>query len=63
MVSFELLRFDPEVLTFAQFEAMVANGEYRGSGLSATAPPGVFVLAQGEVGPGASGMITDNLST
>lgn len=62
-VSFELLRFDPDVLTFAQFGAMVANGEYRGSGPFVTAPPGVFVLAQGEVGPGASGIITDNLAT
>ncbi|MCI0634099.1 MAG: hypothetical protein L0206_09325 [Actinobacteria bacterium] len=62
-VSFELLRFDPEVLTFAQLEAMVATGKYR-SGTFTGAPAGVFELDRGEVGPpGASGVITDNFTT
>lgn len=55
-VSFELSRFDPEVLTFARFEAIVAKGE-------SSEPPGAFVLVQREVGPAASGTITDNFTT
>jgi hypothetical protein len=61
-VSFELLRFDPEVLTFAQLEAMVATGKYRG-GTFTFAPAGVFYYARQGVGPGASGIITDNFTT
>ena len=60
-VSFELYRFDPEVLTFAEFEAIVAEGEYWGP--HPQVPPGTFVQVKREVGPGASGTITDNFTT
>ena len=60
-VSFELYRFDPEVLTFAQFEAIVAEGEYWGP--HPQVPPGTFVQVKREVGPDASGTIIDNLTT
>jgi hypothetical protein len=56
---FELYRFDPEEITFAEFEALVANGEngsYRRG-------EGYVVLARREVVPGASGTITDYFTT
>jgi hypothetical protein len=56
---FELYRFDPELITFAEFEALVANGEngsYRRG-------EGYVVLARRELVPGASGTITDYFTT
>ena len=60
-VSFDLFRFDPEILTFGQFEEFIATSELYGR-LRFDPPPGAFVLTEREVGPGASGTIVDNFT-
>jgi hypothetical protein len=67
-VGFDLFRFDPEVLTFGEFEAYVAGfkpevltfGEYATSGpFPWRDPDGAFGLIRKVVRPGASETITD----
>ena len=60
-VSFELVRLDPEVLTFAQFEAIVRTDNYWHP--RSETGWGWTSLIQREVGPTSSGTITDNFTT
>ena len=60
-VSFNLYRLRSRS-HYAQFETFVAEAEFLGGPLGQD-PPGVFLLVQRDVGPGASGTFTDNFTT